>query len=347
MSEKPDPKNHIDSPTSRGVRTHSSLKIYSGGLGILAGDYLKEASDKNVPMTAVGLLYRYGYFTQRLSARVRRRQPTRPELLQAPDHARARRCRRLGRHHRLPGRTLSARVWKCQVGRTDLYLLDADYEANLEEDRQITHYTLRRRLGKPPQAGDPARHRRYPRPAQDGHPQPGVPLQRGTRRIHRHRAHPRAGEPPQAHLLRGTGGHPLLVALHDAHPCTGRPRRLPRVDDPPVHVALSRRAGHHLGAVHQPRQDEPQRPERSSRCRCWPATSRRRSMAYRGSTGRYRRISWATCGPDTSRTSSTSAMSPTACISRRGSPPRSAASTPATSPTDSKATYTIFPHGRR
>ena len=50
---------------------HSSLKIYSGGLGILAGDYLKEASDKNVPMVAVGLLYRYGYFTQKLSRNCR------------------------------------------------------------------------------------------------------------------------------------------------------------------------------------------------------------------------------------------------------------------------------------
>ena len=47
---------------------HSSLKIYSGGLGILAGDYLKEASDMKVNMTAIGLLYRHGYFTQRLSA---------------------------------------------------------------------------------------------------------------------------------------------------------------------------------------------------------------------------------------------------------------------------------------
>ena len=46
----------------------TSLKIYSGGLGILAGDYLKEASDMKVNMTAVGLLYRHGYFTQRLSA---------------------------------------------------------------------------------------------------------------------------------------------------------------------------------------------------------------------------------------------------------------------------------------
>ena len=53
---------------ARTIGLHSSLKIYSGGLGILAGDYLKEASDKNVPMAAVGLLYRYGYFTQQLSS---------------------------------------------------------------------------------------------------------------------------------------------------------------------------------------------------------------------------------------------------------------------------------------
>lgn len=78
MSEKPDPKTTSISYFSMEYGLHSSLKIYSGGLGILAGDYLKEASDKNVPMTAVGLLYRYGYFTQRLSAQVRRRQPTRP-----------------------------------------------------------------------------------------------------------------------------------------------------------------------------------------------------------------------------------------------------------------------------
>ena len=68
MNEKPDPKTPTISYFSMEYGLHSSLKIYSGGLGILAGDYLKEASDKNVPMAAVGLLYRYGYFTQRLSA---------------------------------------------------------------------------------------------------------------------------------------------------------------------------------------------------------------------------------------------------------------------------------------
>ncbi len=142
MNEKPDPKTTTISYFSMEYGLHSSLKIYSGGLGILAGDYLKEASDKNVPMAAVGLLYRYGYFTQRLSAQGAQEatyeaqnfyklpiSPVRDEAGGWVSIAIA-----------LPGRTLSARVWKCQVGRTDLYLLDADYEANLEEDRQITHY---------------------------------------------------------------------------------------------------------------------------------------------------------------------------------------------------------------
>lgn len=121
---------------------HSSLKIYSGGLGILAGDYLKEASDKNVPMAAVGLLYRYGYFTQRLSAQGAQeatyeaqnfyKLPISPVRDEAGGWVTVTIA--------FPGRTLSARVWKCQVGRTDLYLLDADIEDNLEEDRQITHY---------------------------------------------------------------------------------------------------------------------------------------------------------------------------------------------------------------
>ncbi len=142
MNEKPDPKATTISYFSMEYGLHSSLKIYSGGLGILAGDYLKEASDKNVPMTAVGLLYRYGYFTQRLSAQGAQeatyeaqnfyKLPISPVRDVAGNWVTVTIA--------FPGRTLSARVWKCQVGRTDLYLLDADFEANLEEDRSITHY---------------------------------------------------------------------------------------------------------------------------------------------------------------------------------------------------------------
>ena len=142
MSEKPDPKTTSISYFSMEYGLHSSLKIYSGGLGILAGDYLKEASDKNVPMTAVGLLYRYGYFTQRLSAQGAQEATYEAQnffklpITPVRDDAGGWVTVTIA----FPGRTLSARVWKCQVGRTDLYLLDADYEDNLEEDRQITHY---------------------------------------------------------------------------------------------------------------------------------------------------------------------------------------------------------------
>ena len=118
----------------------SSLKIYSGGLGILAGDYLKETSDMNVNLTAVGLLYRYGYFSQYMSAQgdqVARydpqdflRTPAQPVMDKDGNWVMVQIA--------FPGRDLTARVWKVAVGRTDLYLLDTDFEANTEEDRQVT-----------------------------------------------------------------------------------------------------------------------------------------------------------------------------------------------------------------
>ncbi len=117
------------------------LKIYSGGLGILAGDYLKEASDCNVDMTAVGFLYRYGYFTQTLSpegqqianyeaqnfsnlplSQVKNEDGT-PMVIDVP----------------YPGREVHAYLWKVAVGRINLYLLDTDNDLNSEWDRSITH----------------------------------------------------------------------------------------------------------------------------------------------------------------------------------------------------------------
>ena len=142
MNEKPDPKIPTIAYFSMEYGLHSSLKIYSGGLGILAGDYLKEASDKNVPMVAVGLLYRYGYFTQRLSADGAQEATYEAQNFQKLPITPVRDAEDnwVTVEIAFPGRTLSARVWKCQVGRTDLFLLDADHEGNLEEDRQITHY---------------------------------------------------------------------------------------------------------------------------------------------------------------------------------------------------------------
>ena len=117
------------------------LKIYSGGLGILAGDYIKEASDCNIDMDAIGFLYRYGYFTQTLS----------PEGQQIANYE-AQNFSNLPIYQvkeadgsnmvvevPYPGRTVKAYLWRVAVGRMNLYLLDTDNELNSEWDRQITH----------------------------------------------------------------------------------------------------------------------------------------------------------------------------------------------------------------
>ena len=120
----------------------TSLKIYSGGLGILAGDYLKETSDMNVNLVAVGLLYRFGYFTQVISgqgyqvanydAQDFMKIPATPVLDEDGSW--------MTTSVAFPGRNLTARIWKVEVGRTDLYLLDTDYEANIPEDREVTYH---------------------------------------------------------------------------------------------------------------------------------------------------------------------------------------------------------------
>lgn len=116
------------------------LKIYSGGLGVLAGDYIKEASDMNVNLTAVGFLYRYGYFSQSLSMdgqQIANYEPQRfeqlplvqvmnengePLILDIPYN----------------GFTVQSYVWQVNVGRIKLYLMDTDLETNSEWDRSIT-----------------------------------------------------------------------------------------------------------------------------------------------------------------------------------------------------------------
>lgn len=121
---------------------HDSLKIFSGGLGILAGDYLKEASDSKVDLVAVGLLYRYGYFKQTISiqgdqmanyeAEEFSKIPVSPAFDQEGNWVHV--------EVDYPGRKLRARVWETKVGSVNLYLLDADFEDNRDEDRFVTHH---------------------------------------------------------------------------------------------------------------------------------------------------------------------------------------------------------------
>jgi glycogen phosphorylase len=117
------------------------LKIYSGGLGVLAGDYLKEASDCNIDLTAVGFLYRYGYFTQSLSVDGQQIAVYEPQIFNNLPIKKLRddQGKSLVVEVPYPGRTVHAYVWKVSVGRISLYLLDTDNELNLPEDRSITH----------------------------------------------------------------------------------------------------------------------------------------------------------------------------------------------------------------
>ena len=141
MDVKPDAKRPSVAYFCMEYGIHSALKIYSGGLGMLAGDYVKEASDSNVDMCAVGFLYRFGYFTQSLSIDgqqianyesqnfgslpIERQldQDGNPMVVDVP----------------YTNYMVHAYVWRVNVGRVSLYLLDTDNEMNSEYDKPITH----------------------------------------------------------------------------------------------------------------------------------------------------------------------------------------------------------------
>ncbi|GIW44105.1 MAG: alpha-glucan phosphorylase [Candidatus Binatia bacterium] len=119
---------------------HPSVPIYSGGLGVLAGDILKAASDLGIPLVGVGLFYRQGYFHQRLDSwgwqheywvdlSFRRL----PAVLVTDDHGQPRTVQ-----VPINGRTVTAQIWRVDVGRTRLYLLDTDHDGNDPIDRWIT-----------------------------------------------------------------------------------------------------------------------------------------------------------------------------------------------------------------
>jgi len=119
---------------------HNSLPLYSGGLGVLAGDHLKSASDLGLPLVAVGLLYHYGYFRQRLS-----REGWQEEFYGETDPAQLPLTRIQTEDYSpllvevlIRGRTVRAQVWRADVGRVCLYLLDTNIGENEETDRWVT-----------------------------------------------------------------------------------------------------------------------------------------------------------------------------------------------------------------
>ena len=113
---------------------HESLQQYSGGLGVLAGDHMKSASDLGIPLCAVGLLYRHGYYLQGLDERGQTEV-----LFPRYDFARLP-IRDTGVRIRVPmgAAAVAAKVWRLEVGRVPIYLLDADVPENSPEDRLLT-----------------------------------------------------------------------------------------------------------------------------------------------------------------------------------------------------------------
>ena len=138
---KPDTKRPSVAYFSMEYGIHSALKIYSGGLGMLAGDYLKEASDSNVDMCAIGFLYRFGYFTQSLS--MDGQQIANYEAQNFSSLPIERQLDESGQPMVVDvpymNYTVHAYIWRVNVGRIKLYLLDTDNEMNSEYDRPITH----------------------------------------------------------------------------------------------------------------------------------------------------------------------------------------------------------------
>lgn len=117
-----------------------TVAIYAGGLGILSGDYLKSASDMGVPLVGIGMLYKHGYFQQEIDGQGRQKTlykdvdvnylPIKP--------VKDKKDNDLIISIKMPSRKLNLKVWKINVGRVNLYLLDSDIEENSEEDRNIT-----------------------------------------------------------------------------------------------------------------------------------------------------------------------------------------------------------------
>ncbi len=136
-----DPKSDLVAYFCAEFGLHESFPIYSGGLGILAGDHCKAASDLGLPFVAVGLLYRQGYFNQTVDGHGHQIAHYRPHdfrdlpIKPAVDSSGA----ELRVHVNLPGRRVELKVWQARAGHISLYLLDSDLPANQENDRSISY----------------------------------------------------------------------------------------------------------------------------------------------------------------------------------------------------------------
>ncbi len=120
---------------------HESLPIFAGGLGILAGDHAKSASDLGLPMVGIGMLYHRGYFRQELDGTRMRVKYSALDIENAPlERVRGRDGKELRVSVELPDGVVRVRAWRARVGQVDLYLLDTDVSGNRPAQRRINNY---------------------------------------------------------------------------------------------------------------------------------------------------------------------------------------------------------------
>src|SRR5262249_13496876 len=119
---------------------HESLPVYSGGLGVLAGDHIKSASDLDIPLIGIGLFYGQGYFRQRLDRANWQQEEYLPtDVNQLPmEPAIGAKGEPITVCIETRGSTIYAKVWRTKIGRRDLLLLDSNVPGNAPEDRELT-----------------------------------------------------------------------------------------------------------------------------------------------------------------------------------------------------------------
>ena len=136
----PEEKNDLIAYFSAEYGIDETIPIYSGGLGILSGDHLKSASDLGIPLVAVGLLYKNGYFNQKINGNGdQETEYNNIDLYDLPiNPVKDDKGEDLTIYVKFPKRRLYLKVWQINVGRVKLYLLDSDIDKNNEEDRDVT-----------------------------------------------------------------------------------------------------------------------------------------------------------------------------------------------------------------
>ena len=215
-----------------------ALPIYSGGLGNVAGDQLKSASDLGVPVIGVGLLYQQGYFRQVID-----KDGAQQALFPYNDPGqlpitplRQANGEWLRLEIALPGYSVWLRAWQVQVGRVKLYLLDSNDAANLPGASRHYQRAIRRRAGVAPQAGNAARDRRMATARGARHPAGSLPLERRTRGPRGIGARPKLHGGNRTDFRGRAGGHPGGQSFHHPHGggrrlrsfCAGPHRAIPR-----------------------------------------------------------------------------------------------------------------------